>query len=198
MLTTTKFIQPLLFVAFAVVSLVFVTAGPAAAQSDILQQVRSGSRFTLDRKKSDNFDVIVGAGPGAPGGHVKVFDGATGAPRATGHVKAFRGTLEMLRPSESVVITHTTTEVSVKFDNYAPLKSPRNGQPVTWTRPDGAKYKLTSWLKNGSLIQVLSSSDETVTRTFTVSGTTLKMKLEVSGTLYGFWEYQVVATGETF
>ena len=176
-----KSIRTCLLFAFAVVSLVFVTAAPSMAQSDFLLQVRSGARFTLDREKSDNIDIITSAGPGAPGGHVKVFDGARKAGKASGHVKAFSaGTLQMLRPSESVVITHTTSEVSIKFDNYAPLKSSRNGQPITWTRPDGAKYKLTSWLKNGSLIQVLSSSDETVTRTFTVSGSTLTIKLEAS------------------
>ena len=165
MLSTTKLIQGFLLVAFAVVSLVFVTAGPAVAQSNILLQVPSGSRFTLDREKSDNLDIIVGAGPGAPGGHVKAFSA---------------GTWQMIRPSKSVVITHTTSEVSVKFDNSASLKSTLNGQPVTWTRSDGAKYKLTSSLKNGSLIQALSSSDETVTRTFTVSGSTLTIKVEAS------------------
>ena len=115
-----KLLRNFLFVAFAIVSLVFVTAGPAVAHSDILLQVRSGSRFTLDRKASDN---------GAPGGHVKVFDAI---PR------------QMLKPSKSLVITHTTSEVSIKFDNSAPLKSPLNGQPVNWTRGDGAKFKLTS------------------------------------------------------
>jgi hypothetical protein len=155
----------------------------APAQSNILQQVRSGSRFVLDRKKSGNIDVITGAGPGAPGGHVKAFSGET---------------WRMLRPAENVVITHTTSEVSVKFDNSAPLKSPTNGQPVSSTRLDGAKYNLTSWLKNGSLIQVLSSSDETVTRTFTVSGTTLRVKVEARGKPSRVWEYEVVATGEIF
>ena len=164
-----KLLRNFLFVAFAVVSLAFVTAGPAAAQSGILLQVRSGSRFTLDRKAS------------APRGHVKAFDAIT---------------RQMLKPSKSVVITHTTSEVNIKFDNSAPLKSPLNGQPVTWTRSDGAKFKLTSSLKNGSLIQVLTSSNETITRTYTVSGSTLIVKLEVSGQTFGVWEYRVVATGE--
>ena len=181
MLSTTKRMRTFLLVTFAILSMIFVAAGSAVAQSDILLQVQSGTRFTLDREKNDNSDIIVGAGPGAVGGHVKVFDGRTS---------------QMLKPSKSLVITHTTSEVSVKFDNSAPLKSPTNGQPVTWTRADGAKYKLTSWLKNGALIQVLTSENETITRTFTVSGSTLTVKLEVSGQTYGFWRYKVAATGE--
>ena len=197
MRSTLKLIGTFLLVTFAGTCLVLMTAAPAMAQTDILLQLPSGSTFKLDRENSDNFDdIIVGAiatghvkvidgsrGAGAPGGHVKVFDARTRSNTSLLHVQQLTvGDLNMLRPANTVMITHTTSDVSVKFDNAAPLKSPRNGKPVMWTRADGTKWELTSWLKDAALIQVLKSSTEIVTRTFTLSedGKVLNIKVVLS------------------
>lgn len=169
----------------------FLATTPSAAQTDILLQLRSGSppgaRFNLDPEASDKIDLIVGAA-GAPGGHVKVFDGRTNTAPG-GHVKVLEAQTSFY---SSVTIIPTKREVLVKFEGSVPLKSPVNGQAVKWTREDGAKFELKSWIENGSLVQTLTSKDQTITRTFTIQGSTLKVQIVDSSLSRGPLTYKLV------
>ena len=130
----------------------------ALEQSYILLQLRTntGERFRLDPSASDNITQVIQAA----------------------EAKNLRDPIISGRVTS---IDVDPSNITVRFDSLAPLKSPINGDPVEWTRDDGVKFELKSWLRDGSLVQTLTAPDETITLTYTPSqkGQTLTIKFRM-------------------
>ena len=151
------------------VAVLLLYSTPAVAQSDILLQLRtsSGDRFRLDPSASDNVMQIIQA--------------AIANLKPEARAAEAKDLRRWVVSGKVTAIVSDPSDISVSFDSWAPLKSPINGQPVEWTREDGMKFELKSWLSDGSLVQTLTAPGETITLTYTPSrkGQTVTIKFRL-------------------
>lgn len=78
-----------------------------------------------------------------------------------------RGRLTKLNPVyQRVALTQGPSEVTVKFDDRAPIRMPADGRAVAWTREDGEVFQVSARLQGDVLVQHLQGADGARTNTF--------------------------------
>lgn len=99
----------------------------------------------LDETDSDNMNEVI--------------EDAVGKPNFLKRDIA-RGRLKKLNPAyRQTAISSSPNEISVTADNQPPLRTPANGAPVAWIRPDGGKVNASMQLAGRRLAQTFTSAD---------------------------------------
>lgn len=162
MSNTMKIIRTFFFGLVLGGGLLFQSAAPAFGQSEILR----GGRYDLDRSASDSIDQAIQS-------VVAELDPQTSS------ILVWK-LKNSNTASEHVVLTLDSKEVSVQFDSLPALKSPINGQVVTWTSEILDDYDLITRLDRGVLVQIQARDGEYITRTYTEDLKTLTIQVVVA------------------
>lgn len=89
-----------------------------------------------------------------------------------------------LPPYQRVVIQLEpgVTGVSITTDKRAPIRTSADGTPIDWTREDKEKFKVSTVLKTGPLVQTFKSKDGQRVNTYSISADGKTLVLNVSVT----------------
>ena len=145
-----------------------VTLLVAALPATGLAQTQLNGTYTLNRQASDDVASAINA-------TVARMNFIT-RPIARGRLRSTN------QPYQRVVINYSPTQVSLAFDQRAPIVTPGNGTPTAWRREDGETLQVSTEWENGRLEQTFRAEDGTRENDFTLSedGATLTMHVTIT------------------
>ncbi len=65
-----------------------------------------------------------------------------------------------IQPHRSITIGQDQTTTSIAVDGEAPIRAPKGGEPVEWTRGDGKRMRASILAEDGEILQTLVAEDE--------------------------------------
>ena len=78
-----------------------------------------------------------------------------------------RGRLKNTNVAYSKIrLSRSATQISLSFDDRAPLRMPANGSPINWTREDGEVFTVSARWEDSKLVQNYKAGDGERTNTF--------------------------------
>lgn len=87
------------------------------------------------------------------------------------------------QPYPRVVIANTDREVAITLGDRAPIRTPSNGTPIRWKRPeDGEELRVSTEWENGTLEQTFAAEDGKRVNAYTLSpdGRTMTMRVTIT------------------
>lgn len=152
----------------SVVALALALAALALPAAGSAQEASMRGTFTLNRQASDNVLTAINTA-------VARMNFVT-RPIARGRLNRTN------QPYNRVVIDFNTSQVTITFDNRAPIQSPANGTPIRWTREDGEVLNVSTEWENSTLEHTFAAEDGQRVNTYSISadGNTLTMNVRVT------------------
>jgi hypothetical protein len=86
------------------------------------------------------------------------------------------------KPAGMIVIAMAGNEVTTRFDQDQPIRTPADGSTIDWTRDDGEKVKVTTSWMGATLKRAVAGKDATRTTSFSLdaSGKVLTLQIQIT------------------
>jgi hypothetical protein len=92
-----------------------------------------------------------------------------------------RGRLKKTNPAyQRIRIAQEGSQLSIQFDERAPLQMPADGRPVKWTREDGEVFDVNATREAGAMTQTFKAEDGERINRFSLSPDGNALTLEVT------------------